>query len=257
MKRAPSKEGSKNKRGYQKMKETEKERVIREFLPFIRYTAHRLSWRLPPQLTVDDLISSGLMGLLDALEKFEQGRVKLKTYAEIRIRGAMFDELRAVDWVPRSMKKKAGELRNAVSTLEKRLGRAPEDEEVVEELGISLDDYYRTLRDASGAIAVRFEDFRDNGSGDGLNIMECMPDPNAENPHEALEESDLKDAIAVLIDELPDKEKLILSLYYWEELTMKEIGRVLELTESRVCQLHSQALLRLKSKAGKAVKVRV
>lgn len=239
------------------MKETEKERVIREFLPFIKYTAHRLSWRLPPQLTVDDLVSSGLMGLLDALDKFEQGRVKLKTYAEIRIRGAMFDELRAVDWVPRSMKKKAGELKSAVSSLEKRLGRAPEDEEIVRELGISLDDYYRTLRDASGAIAVRFEDFRENDSGDGLNIMECMADPNAEDPHEALEESDLREAIAGLIDELPEKEKLILSLYYWEELTMKEIGRVLELTESRVCQLHSQALLRLKSKAGKSVKVKV
>jgi RNA polymerase sigma factor for flagellar operon FliA len=244
--------GVKKQGGKKTMSEVEKEQIIKEFLPFIKYTAHRLAWRLPPQLTVDDLVSSGLMGLLDALEKFEQGRVKLKTYAEIRIRGAMFDELRAVDWVPRSMKKKANEMKNALSRLEKRLGRAPEDEEVVEELGISLDEYYKTLHDASGAIAVRFEDFRDNGSGEGLNIMECMPDPNAKDPHEVLEESDLKDAIASLIDELPEKEKLILSLYYWDELTMKEIGGVLDLTESRVCQLHSQALLRLKGKAGKA-----
>jgi RNA polymerase sigma factor for flagellar operon FliA len=239
------------------MREMEKEQVIKDFLPFIKYTAHRLSWRLPPQLTVDDLISSGLMGLMDALDKFQHGRVKLKTYAEIRIRGAMFDELRAVDWVPRSMKKKANEMKNALYRLERKLGRAPEDEEVVEDLGISLDEYYKTLHDASGAMSLRFEDFRENSSGEGLNLMECLADPEAKDPSAALEEEDLKEAIAGLIDELPEKEKLILSLYYWEELTMKEIGRVLELTESRVCQLHSQALLRLRGKASKTMKVRV
>jgi RNA polymerase sigma factor for flagellar operon FliA len=234
------------------LSEEEKERIIKEFLPFIKYTAHRLSWRLPPQLTVDDLVSSGLMGLLDALEKFEPGRVKLKTYAEIRIKGAIFDELRAVDWVPRSTKKKAGRLKSAHLELEKKLGRPPEDEEVVKSLGISLDEYYKMLYETCSVIAVRLEDFRDGGSsGDGLNVMECIPDRNSKDPLSLLEDSDVKEALAGLIEELPAKEKLILSLYYWEELTMREIGKTLDLTESRVCQLHGQALLRLKAKMGK------
>lgn len=234
--------------------EEEKERVIKEFLPFIKYTAHRLAWRLPPEMTVDDLVSSGLMGLLDALEKFEHGRVKLKTYAEIRIKGAMFDELRAVDWVPRSMKKKVSRLKATHLELEKELGRPPDDEEVAEALGISLQEYYKTLRDASGAITVRFEDFTgDESNGDGLNVMQCIADRSAKDPLSILEESDMKEALAGLIDELPAKEKLVLSLYYWDELTMKEIGRVLELTESRVCQLHGQALVRLKAKVGKTI----
>jgi len=236
--------------------EEDKEQIVKDFLPFIKYTAYRLSWKLPPQLTVDDLISAGLMGLLDALDKFEHGRVKLKTYAEIRIKGAMFDELRAVDWVPRSMKKKVNALKSAHAKLEKKLGRPPEDEEVVEDLGISLDEYYKTLNDASGAIAFRFEDFKESDSeGERLNILECLPDPNAKDPLSILEETNQKELLAGLIDELPEKEKLILSLYYWEELTMKEIGKVLDLTESRVCQLHSQALLRLKSKLAEKVGV--
>jgi RNA polymerase sigma factor for flagellar operon FliA len=203
-------------------------------------------------MTVDDLISSGLMGLLDALDKFEPGRVKLKTYAEIRIRGAIFDELRAVDWVPRSTKKKAGRLKSAHLELEKQLGRPPEDEEVVKSLGITLDEYYKMLYETCSAVAVRLEDFRDGGSsGDGLNVLECIPDRNSKDPLSLLEESDIKEALAGLIEELPEKEKLILSLYYWEELTMREIGKTLDLTESRVCQLHGQALLRLKVKMGK------
>ncbi len=236
--------------GYKaELSEEEKDRIIKDFLPLIKYTAHRLFWRLPPQLTVDDLISVGLMGLLDALEKFEQGRVKLKTYAEFRIKGAMFDELRAVDWVPRSLKKKINALKNTHIKLERKLGRLPEDEEVAEALELSLDEYYKTLQDADGAIAFRFEDFVEKVSaGDSLNVMECIPDPNAKNPLSILEETDQKEILSRLIDELPEKERLILSLYYWEELTMKEIGKVLDLTESRVCQLHSQALLRLKSR---------
>lgn len=237
------------------MREEEKEQIIKGFLPFIRYTAHRLSWRLPPQLTVDDLVSSGLMGLLDAMEKFEPGRVKLKTYAEIRIKGAIFDELRAVDWVPRSTKKKANRLKSAYLELEKELGKPPEDEEVVKALGISLDEYYKLLYETRSVVTVKFDDFGDGGSsGEVLNVLECIPDRNCKDPLGLLEEGDMKEALAGLIEELPEKEKLILSLYYWEELTMREIGKVLDLTESRVCQLHSQALLRLKAKAGRTIK---
>lgn len=230
------------------MGEEEKERIVKEFLPFIRYAANRLSWRLPPQLTVDDLVSAGLMGLLDALDKFEHGRVKLKTYAEHRIKGAMLDEIRAMDWVPRSVKKKMSSVRNAQSDLERELGRTPEDEEIAGALDLTLDEYYRTLQDARGAVSLRFEDFEENGaSGEGMNILECLADPNSTDPLNELEIADRKRLLARLIDELPEKEKLILSLYYWEELTMKEIGKIMGITEGRVCQLHGQSLLRLKS----------
>ncbi len=228
--------------------EEDKEKIIRDFLPFVKYTANRLAWRLPPQLTVDDLISTGLMGLLDALEKFD-GRVKLKTYAEFRIKGSMLDELRAMDWVPRSTKKKISEIRNAHSTLERELGREPDDEEVAELLEIGLDEYYGTLQDASGAVSLRFEDFEKN-SGEGLNIMECIADEREKSPLALIEEADQKKVLARFITQLPEKEKLLLSLYYWDELTMKEIGKVMNLTEGRVCQLHTQALIRLKAKVS-------
>jgi RNA polymerase sigma factor for flagellar operon FliA len=228
--------------------EEDKEKIIRDFLPFVKYTASRLSWRLPPQLTIDDLISTGLMGLLDALEKFD-GRVKLKTYAEFRIKGSMLDELRAMDWVPRSTKKRISEIRNAHSRLERELGREPDDEEVAELLEIGLDEYYGTLQDANGAVSLRFEDFEEH-SGEGLNILDCIADEREKSPLALLEESNQKKVLARFIAQLPEKEKLLLSLYYWDELTMKEIGKVMKLTEGRVCQLHTQALIRLKVKVS-------
>ena len=234
--------------GYQAaFTEDDKERIIKEFLPFVKYTASRLAWRLPPQLTIDDLISTGLMGLLDALERFEPGRVKLKTYAEFRIKGAMLDELRAMDWVPRSAKKKISEIKTAHCRLERELGREPDDEEVAEMLEIGLDEYYGTLQEASNSVSLRFEDFEEY-SGEGLNIMECLSDEKQKSPLALLEDADQKRVLARFISELPEKEKLLLSLYYWDELTMKEIGRVMNLTEGRVCQLHTQALIRLKAK---------
>lgn len=231
--------------------EEEKERIIKEFLPFVKYTAQRMIWRLPPQLTVDDLISVGLMGLLDAIEKFEPGRVKLKTYAEKRIKGAMLDEIRASDWLPRSAKKRIDDLKGAHTRLQSELGRAPEDEEVAEALGISLEEFFAIMQDARGAMALRFEDFTDSG-GESVNIMENISDPEAKDPLGTLMVTDMKQRMAAHIGTLPEKEKLVLSLYYWEELTMKEIGQVLDLTESRVCQLHGKALLKLKTILGEA-----
>ena len=228
--------------------EEEKEAIIKEFLPYIKYTASRLLWRIPPQLTIDDLISAGLMGLLDALEKFEHGRVKLKTYAEFRIKGSMLDELRAMDWVPRSVKKKICDIKNAHSRLEKELGRAAEDEEIAALLDISLDEYYAVLQGANGAVSLRFEDLEEGGDTEGMNILECIPDQNARTPLALLEQENQKKLLAQHINVLPEKEKLLLSLYYWEELTMKEIGKIMKLTEGRVCQLHTQALIRLKAK---------
>jgi RNA polymerase sigma factor for flagellar operon FliA len=232
-----------------KLKEEKKEEIIKEFLPYIKYTAYRLSWKLPPHVTIDDLISVGLMGLMDALERFEPGKVKLKTYAELRIKGAMIDELRATAWIPRSMRKKIDEINNARIKLERKHGRMPDDVEVAKSLKMSLNDYFKILQYATSSNPLRLEDFKNNKYSDSdLNISECIADPKAKSPLNILEEKDNQEQLAELIETLPKKEKLVLSLYYWEELTMQEIGKILNITESRVCQIHSQALIKLKTK---------
>ncbi len=228
--------------------EEQKEKIINDSLPFIKYTAFRLAQRLPPQLSMNDLVSVGIMGLLDALRRYSNGRVKIKTFVEHRIKGAMLDELRSHDGVSRSFKNKINQIKNAHRKLEKDLGRPPDEEEVAKSLNITLDDYYRTLQTASNAVVFSFEDFREKMIDEnGIDVMECIPDPAAKNPLVLMEENSAKEDLAHLINDLPEKEKLILSLYYWEELTMKEIGKVLNLTEGRICQLHNQALIRLKA----------
>jgi RNA polymerase sigma factor FliA len=234
-----------------KMSSQDKEKIVKEFLPVVRYTAYRLSWRLPPQISVDDLISVGLNGLFDALDRFEQGKVKLKTYAQYRIKGAMLDELRAMEWIPRSKKKKINALREVHGKLEKEFKRVPEDEEVAAALNLSLDEYYQILEESKGGITLKFEDYENVSESSNINLIDNIEDPNGKNPLNILMELDQKKNVARIIDELPEKEKMVLSLYYWEELTMKEVGAVLGLTESRVCQLHNQALIRLKAKIGK------
>jgi RNA polymerase sigma factor FliA len=230
------------------LSEQEKEQIINDSLPFIKYSAYRLAHRLPPRLSLNDLISVGVMGLLDALQRYTEGRVKLSTFTEYRIKGAMLDELRSDDWVPRSLKTKIGRIRKAQRELERELGRMATEEEIAENLEITLDDYYKTLQSANNSVVFSFEDFRDRMYEDGdMDVAECIPDPDTKNPLELLEESSARDALALLIERLPEKERLILSLYYWEELTMKEIGKVMNLTEGRICQLHNQALIRLKA----------
>lgn len=236
------------------LSELEKEKIINDSMPFIKYTAYRLAHRLPPQLCVQDLISVGVMGLLDALQRYTEGRVKLNTFVEYRIKGAMLDELRSQDWIPRSLKDKIGQIKKAHHRLEKDLGRLPYEEEVAKSLNITLDEYYRTLQSASNAVVFSFEDFRDQGREDGdMDVTECIPDSTMKTPLEQLEENNAREALAQFIDRLPEKEKLILSLYYWEELTMKEIGKVMNVSEGRVCQIHNQALIRLKAQMNTPV----
>ncbi|KJU83264.1 RNA polymerase sigma factor, FliA/WhiG [Candidatus Magnetobacterium bavaricum] len=226
----------------------QREEIIKDFLPFIKYTAFRLLNRIPPQLTVDDLISVGIIGLLDALENYDPNKSKLKTFAEFRIKGAMLDELRNFDTASRSLKEKVCELKGMFVTLEKKLGRTPEGEEVAEGLNISLDDYYKILKDADNVITLRFEDFSGKLSGgEDINMVDNIPDTSSKDPLAQLIELSQRNTLAALIDGLPYKEKMVLSLYYWDELTMKEIGKVLSLSEGRVCQLHSQAILRMKA----------
>lgn len=227
-----------------RIKEKKKGEMIKEFLPFIKYTAYRLSWRLPAHLTIDDLISAGLVGLMDAMNKFEEGRVKFSTYAEHRIKGSMLDELRSADWLSRTMRKKMNDINSTYAKLEVELGRSPEDNEVADALSLTLEEYYKTVQLIASSAPIRLEGM--NGDND-LSISDCIPDNNAD-PLTILEDKDIKEKVAKLIDELPKREKQVLSLYYWNELTLKEIGEVLDITESRVCQIHSQALFRLKIK---------
>jgi RNA polymerase sigma factor for flagellar operon FliA len=230
------------------LSEEEQEKIIKDFLPFIKYTAYRLAWRLPPQLTVEDLISVGIMGLLDALSRYRENEAKIKTFAEYRIKGAMLDELRSHDWIPKSMKKKIASIEKAYLALEKEKGRSPEPEEIAEKLNITLDEYYKILQTAYSGRTLRFGEFNKKmNEENGLDLTESIPDPNMKTPLEIYEDNHQKELLASLIDKLPEREKIILSLNYWEEMTMKEIGKVLNLTEGRICQLHNQALLRLKA----------
>jgi RNA polymerase sigma factor for flagellar operon FliA len=235
--------------GYKKeLSDDEKEQIVKDFLPFIKYTAYRLAWRLPPQLTLEDLISVGVMGLLDALSRYREDEVKINTFVEYRIKGAMLDELRSHDWIPKSMKKKIASVEKACLELEKKNGRLPEAEEIAEKLNIRLDEYYKILQSAHFGITLRFEKFRKKMNGEsGLDLEETIPDPNMKTPLEICEDNYMKKLLTDLIDRLPEKEKMILSLYYWDEMTMKEIGKILSLTEGRICQLHNQALIRLRA----------
>lgn len=233
-----------------KITEEQKEAIIKEFTPYIKYTAYRLSWKLPAHISSEDLMSVGFMGLMDAISRYEPGRVKLKTYAELRIKGSMIDELRATAWIPRSMRTKIKIINQARDNLERKHGRVPDHIEVAKSLKMSLNEYHKTLQYATSSISIRLEDFKSSKHSDGnMNISECIADPKADTPLNILEDSEMKDSVASLIDTLPSKEKIVLSLYYWEELTMQEIGKLLKITESRVCQIHSQALKKLKTQA--------
>ena len=231
----------------------DKEEIINQFMPFIKYTAYRLSWKLPPHITIDDLISVGLIGLMGAVEKFIPGKVKLKTYAEIRIKGAMIDELRTAAWMPRSTRKKANEINEAQAKLEQKLGRTPDDHEMAKSMNMPIYDYYKMLQNATSYSPLRLEDFRSSGYSDGdMNLMECIEDPYAKSSLAMLEEKNKKENLMKLLDTLPEKHKLVLSLYYLEELTLKEIGKVLNVTESRVCQIRTEAIYDLRSRINQS-----
>jgi RNA polymerase sigma factor for flagellar operon FliA len=225
----------------------ERDELITECLPLVKFIAHRIGARLPAHVEVDDLIHSGILGLMDAVKKFEPGRnVKFKTYAEQRIRGAILDGLRDLDWVPRSLRRKKKDIENAYHLLEQQNGRAASDEEVAAHLGLSLDDLHRSLDDLKG---VTLGTFMDTGEGgDGENLISFVPDPDADNAHILLQARELRALLKGAVDRLPEKERLVVQLYYYDELTMKEIGAILDITESRVSQLHTKSMLRLRGK---------
>ena len=230
--------------------EENREEVIKKYSPMIKYVANRIAMRLPPHIEVDDLISVGVLGLMDAISKYDSSRgAKFKTYAEFRVRGAILDELRSMDWVPRSIRQKASQVDKVVVALQSKLSRQPEDEEVAKEMGLSLEQFHNTLNETKSIPIFSLEDLGiAKESGEQQSLLDCLAGKADADPQTQIRLVELKEIIAKAIDALPEKERLMVSLYYYEELTMKEIGAVLDITESRVSQIHSKAVYRLRTK---------
>ena len=230
-----------------------RDRLIVTYAPLVKYVAGRLGSGLPAHVDDEDLVSYGLLGLIGAIERFDPDRdVKFETYAIARIRGAIIDELRALDWVPRSVRSRARDIERAIGELEAKLGRAPTDEEISQKLGITEEELDESLSEISrSSIAALDELWTVSGSGgDQVALIDTIEDTEAPDPQGSLSQTELREAIADAIARLPEREKLVVTLYYYEELTLREIGEVLGVTESRVSQLHTKAILRLKSRVG-------
>jgi RNA polymerase sigma factor for flagellar operon FliA len=231
--------------------ERARERLVVAYSPLVKYVAGRMSSGLPAHVEESDLISYGLSGLISAIERFDLTReIKFETYAITRIRGAIIDELRTLDWVPRSVRARARQFERVNMKLEARLQRAPTDEEMATELEISLEDFQEQLVQISNSTIVALDEMWNvsDASGDQVSLLDTLPDTGAPDPQTLVDESELRERIADAIAALPEREKLVVALYYYENLTLREIGEVLGVTESRVSQLHTKAVLRLRSK---------
>ena len=230
--------------------EAERNALIIKYAPLVKFLANRMAMRLPPSVTVDDLISAGIMGLLDAIDKFDPGKeVKFKTYAEFRIRGAILDELRSMDWIPRSIRRKVREIEQAIIAAERKLSRPAEDWEIAGQMGIDLDTYYEILDKARGIDLLSFDEYVDSHTDDFeskksfKSLMRGDYDPV---DHVIIQER--KEVVADGIKTLPEKEQMVVSLYYYKGLTLKEIGKVMGLTESRISQIHTKAIMKLRTR---------
>jgi RNA polymerase sigma factor for flagellar operon FliA len=227
-----------------------RDRLILTYAPLVKYVAGRLGSGLPAHVDDDDLVSYGLLGLIGAIERFDPDRdIKFETYAIARIKGSIIDELRALDWVPRSVRSRAREIERSIADLESKLGRAPTDEEIAGKLGVSVDELNESLSEIGRtSIAALDELWTVSAGGDQIALIDTIEDDLGPNPQSALDETEMREAIAEAISRLPEREKLVVTLYYYEELTLREIGEVLGVTESRVSQLHTKAILRLKAR---------
>ncbi len=225
----------------------EREQLILEHLPQVRLIARRIHENLPDRVTMDDLVSSGTVGLIAAIDNFDPTlKVKLKTYAEYRIRGAILDSLRGLDWAPRQRRRMSRQIERAIAAAEQRLGRAPTEEEIAAELAISLSDYHDWLVETEGLQLADLEVATDSENG-GMNLLKFMADPASNSPAQILERSELERIVAQAMDRMPKVEKTVLGLYYTEELTLREIAEVMGLHLSRISQLKTQAILRLRT----------
>ncbi len=228
-----------------------RDRLILTYAPLVKYVAGRVGSGLPAHVDEEDLVSYGLLGLMGAIDRFDPTRdIKFETFAIARIKGAIIDELRSLDWVPRSVRSRAREIERAMTDLEKTLHRAPTDEELAEKLGLTEDELDDSLTDISrSSIAALDELWTISGSsGDQVSLIDTIEDTTGPEPQAALAQTELREALGEAIARLPEREKLVVTLYYYEELTLREIGDVLGVTESRVSQLHTKAILRLKAR---------
>ncbi|NBM20894.1 RNA polymerase sigma factor WhiG [Streptomyces sp. GC420] len=229
-----------------------REQLILHYSPLVKYVAGRVSVGLPANVEQADFVSSGVFGLIDAIEKFDLDRsIKFETYAITRIRGAMIDELRSLDWIPRSVRQKARAYERAFATLEARLRRTPTEAEVAAEMGIETEELHAVFSQLSLANVVALEELLHGGGeggGDRLSLVDTLEDTAADNPVEVAEDRELRRLLARAINTLPEREKTVVTLYYYEGLTLAEIGKVLEVTESRVSQIHTKSVLQLRAK---------
>src|SRR3954468_4104929 len=224
---------------------TAKENLLTQHMPLVKRLAHHMKAKLPPSVEVDDLVQAGMIGLLDAINRYEETHgAQFETYAVLRVRGAMLDELRNSDWLPRSMRQNMRKIEMAMSTLQQRLGHPPTESEVAKLLKLSLADYQDMLSDGGGHQLLYYEDFHDNDGNDSFLDRYAVDDSD---PLRSLLDGDFRQAVIDAIDGLPPREKILMGLYYEEEMNLKEIGAVMGVSESRVSQLHTQAVARLRA----------
>jgi RNA polymerase sigma factor FliA len=231
--------------------EKAREQLVLAYAPLVKYVAGRMSSGLPSHVEEADLISYGLLGLIAAIERFEPDReIKFETFAITRIKGSIIDELRSLDWVPRSVRAKAREIEKVNARLEHQLQRAPADQEMASALGMTVDEFQESLVRITGSSVVALDELWtvSDASGDQVSLLDTIEDPRAVDPAAEVDTTEMKDRLGGAIAALPEREKLVVALYYYENLTLREIGDVLGVTESRVSQLHTKAVLRLKSR---------
>jgi len=231
--------------------QTARDRLILNYSPLVKYVAGRVAVGLPANIEQADLISYGVFGLIDAIDKYELDRgIKFETYAISRIRGAIIDELRAIDWVPRSVRFKAREVEKAYTSLENKLKRPPSDVEIAEEMGVTSDELGRIYTQLSTVSLVALDELMsvDGDRGDKLSLVETLEDTRTVGPVDSLEAEEMKRILSEAIHRLPEREKIVITLYYYEGLTLAEIGQVLGVTESRICQMHTKAVLALRGR---------
>jgi RNA polymerase sigma factor for flagellar operon FliA len=233
--------------------ERARERLVVAYSPLVKFIAGRMASGLPAHVEEADLVSYGLLGLIGAIERYELDRdVKFETFAVARVKGAIIDELRSLDWVPRSVRSRARSIEKANAELEAELGRGPTDEEMAERLEIDVDDFHDALLEIANSSLLALDDlwtFADpEGGGSQISVLDTIRDPHAADPETEAQTMELKDRLADAIESLPERERLVIALYYYENLTLREIGEILGVTESRVSQLHTKAVLSLRSR---------
>ncbi len=226
----------------------DKQQTIDQYIPLVRRMAHHLIAKLPPSVQIDDLIQAGLIGLMDAVSRFEEGQgAQFETYASQRIRGAMLDELRAADWMPRGLRQTQRKIESTLHKLEQSLGRHPTEQEMAKAMNVPLEEYQEMLFEARGTQLVYYDDHdQDDGGGEAYVDRHAAEDDS--NPLEMLGDQQFRDSLIGAIENLPEREKMLMGLYYEQELNFREIAAVMGVTESRVCQLHSQAIARIRTK---------